>query len=143
MARIRIELPEKCIATFKIPVRITDINYGNHVGNNSMVEIIHEARMQFLLQHNFTEMDVCGTSLIMNELAIEFKNEAFYKDVLEVKIFVGEIAKVGFELFYSLSATRNNVSLIIANAKTGMVCFNYNAKKVEAVPEELKKILSN
>jgi acyl-CoA thioester hydrolase len=143
MARIRIELPEKCITSFKIPVRITDINYGNHVGNNSMVEIIHEARMQFLLQYNFTEMNVCGTSLIMNELTIEFKNEAFYKDVIEVKIFVGEIAKVGFELFYSLSATRNNVSLIIANAKTGMVCFNYNAKKVESMPEELKKILSN
>ena len=43
MARIKIELPAKCIAAFTIPVRITDINYGNHVGNNSMVEIIHEA----------------------------------------------------------------------------------------------------
>ena len=142
MARIRIDLPEKCIAVFTIPVRITDINYGNHVGNNSLAEIIHEARMQFLQQHNFTEMEVCGSSLIMNELSIEFKNEAFYKDVLEVKIFAGEISKVSFELFYSLSAIRNKVSLLIANAKTGMVCYNYKEKKVTAVPEELKKILT-
>src|SRR5664279_1802695 len=141
MARIKIEMPEKCIATFKIPVRITDINYGNHVGNDSLVAIIHEARMQFLRQYDYTEMNVSGTSLIMNELFIEFKNEAFYKDILEVKIFTGEIFKVGFEFFYSLSTMRDKSSLLIANAKTGMVCFNYEEKKLIPVPEELKKIL--
>ena len=94
MARIRIELPQNPIAVFTIPVRITDINYGNHVGNNSLVEIIHEARMQLLLQHGFTEMEAGGTSLIMNELVVDFKNEAFYKDTLEIKIFVGEISRV-------------------------------------------------
>ena len=93
MARIKIELPEKCIAIFIIPVRITDINYGNHVGNDSLVAIIHEARMQFLQQYGHTEIDVCGTSLIMNELLVEFKNEAFYKDIIEVKLFTGEIFK--------------------------------------------------
>ena len=141
MARIKIELPKKCIATFKIPVRITDINYGNHVGNDSLVAIIHEARMQFLDQHGYTEMNISGTSLIMNELFVEFKNEAFYKDQLEVKIFAGEIFKVGFEFFYSLSTMRDKSSLLIANAKTGMVCFNYEEKKLIPVPEELKKIL--
>jgi len=141
MARIRIELPEKCVAAFIIPVRITDINYGNHVGNNSLVEIIHEARMQFLRQHNFTEMEAGGSSLIMSELLIEFKSESFYTDALEVKIFVGEISRVSFELFYSVSTVRNSASIIIANAKTGMVCFNYDEKKIAAVPAELKKIL--
>ena len=141
MARIKIELPEKCNGTFKIPVRITDINYGNHVGNDSLVAIIHEARMQFFQQYGYTEVEVCGTSLIMNELAVEFKNEAFYKDIIEVKMFTGEIFKVGFELFYSLSTKRNNSSFIIARAKTGMVCFNYEEKKLMPVPEELKKIL--
>ncbi len=141
MARIKIELPEKCLATFKIPVRITDINYGNHLGNDSLVAIIHEARMQFLHQHGYTEMDVCGTSLIMNELFVEFKKEAFYKDMLEVKIFAGEIFKVGFEFFYSLSTVKDYSTLLIANAKTGMVCFNYKEKKLQPVPEILKEIL--
>ena len=141
MARIKIELPEKCIAVFTIPVRITDINYGNHVGNNSLVEIIHEARMQFLRQYDFTEMDAGGSSMIMNELIVEFKNESFYKDDLEVKMFVGEISRVSFELFYSISALRNTLSTIIANAKTGMVCYDYKQKKITGIPEKLKKIL--
>jgi acyl-CoA thioester hydrolase len=142
MARIRIDLPGKCIAVFTIPVRITDVNYGNHVGNNALVEIIHEARMQFLSQYGFTEMQAGGISLIMSELTVEFKNESFYKDDIEVALFVGEIGRVSFELFYSLSAFRNNNKTIIARAKTGMVCFDYNEKKVMAMPAGLKKILT-
>ncbi|MDQ6902526.1 MAG: thioesterase family protein [Bacteroidota bacterium] len=143
MVRIRIELPEKCLATFNIPIRITDINYGNHVGNNALVEVIHEARMQFLQEHDFTELEAAGTALIMNELLVEFKSEAFYKDILEVKIFAGEMSRVGFEIYYSISTTRNNQTFFIAKAKTGMVCFNYKEKTVESIPVELKNILSH
>jgi YbgC/YbaW family acyl-CoA thioester hydrolase len=142
MARVKIELPEKCIAAFTIPVRITDINYGNHLGHNSLVEIIHEARVQFLQQHNLTELDAAGTSLIMSELIVEFKNESFYQDILEVKIFMGELSKVSFEIFYSVSALRNNSSTVVANAKTSMVCFDYKEKKVESMPVELRNILT-
>lgn len=142
MARLKIELPSKPISSFHIPVRITDINYGNHVGNNSIVEIIHEARVQFLKQYNFSEMDVAGASLIMSELCVEFKNEAFYNDLLEVRMFSGEITRVSFELFYEISVIRNETSVIIALAKTGMVCYNYQIKKIESVPDELRSILS-
>lgn len=142
MARLKIELPQKILASVSIPVRITDINYGNHVGNNSIVEIIHEARVQYLKGHGFTELNVAGTALIMSELLVEFKNESFYNDVLEIKIFCGEITRVAFELFYEISVMRNEHEIIIALAKTGMVCYNYEIKKVSAVPEELRQILS-
>lgn len=141
MARIRIELPEKSIASLTIPVRITDINYGNHVGNNALVEIIHEARVQFLAHHHFTELDAGGTALIMNELLVEFKNESFYQDLLEVKIYSGEISKKSFELFYLITVLRDDKTIIIAHAKTGMVCYNYEQKKVDSLPEKLRLIL--
>lgn len=141
MARIKIELPQKSIASFSIPVRITDINYGNHVSNNALVEIIHEARVQFLAQHHFTELDAGGTALIMNELLVEFKNESFYNDLLQVKIFAGEISKKSFELFYQITVLRNENVLTIAHAKTGMVCYNYQEKKVGLLPEQLRLIL--
>ena len=142
MSRLKIELPEKLLTSVSIPVRITDINYGNHVGNNSIVEIIHEARVQLLQKHRFTELNVAGTALIMSELLVEFKNESFYKDLLEIKIFCGEVTRVSFELFYEISVKRNAQTVIIAFAKTGMVCYDYSTKKVSAVPEELRKILS-
>lgn len=141
MARIKIELPEKELARFTIPVRITDINYGNHVGNNAVVEIIHEARVQFLNLHGFKELDAAGTALIMSELLVEFKSESFYPDVLFTHLYCGEISKVGFELFYKITTVRDEKNITIAHAKTSMVCFNYGVRKVEMVPEKLKAIL--
>lgn len=141
MARIKLEIPEKVIASFTIPVRIADINYGNHVGNDAFVSIIHEARMQWLKQYGYTELKIEGIGLIMSDLVLEFKNESFYGDVVEVKLGAGELSRVGFELYYQLFTKRNDALVLLANAKTGMVCFDYDAKKVAAIPEKLKSIL--
>lgn len=143
MARIKLEIPEKLIASFQIPVRIADINYGNHVGNDAFVSIIHEARMQWLNQYGYTELKIEGIGLIMSNLAIEFKNESFYGDIIEVKIGVAETARVSFELYYQLFALRKNENILLANAKTGMVCYDYTAKKVASIPEKLKVILES
>ncbi len=143
MARIKIDIPEKVLATFLIPIRIADINYGNHVGNDAFVSIIHEARMQWLKQYDYTELNIEGIGLIMSDLAVEFKSESFYGDVVEVKLGAGEISRVGFELYYRLFAKRNDETILLANAKTGMVCYDYDAKKVAAIPEKLKTILED
>lgn len=141
MARIKIEIPEKVIGTFHIPVRIADINYGNHVGNDAFVSILHEARMQWLNQYGYTELKIEGVGLIMSDLALEFKSESFYGDVVAVRLGAGEISRVGFELYYQLTAKRNNETVLLANAKTGMVCYDYAAKKVAAIPGKFKVIL--
>jgi acyl-CoA thioester hydrolase len=141
MARIKINIPEKVIGSFIIPVRITDINYGNHVGNDAFTGIIHEARMQWLNQYGYSELQVEGIGLIMSDLAIEFKNESFYGDIMDVKLGAGELSRVGFELYYQLFAIRNKEVILLANAKTGMVCYDYEAKKVAPIPEKLKTIL--
>jgi acyl-CoA thioester hydrolase len=141
MPRIKLTIPDNTIATITIPVRITDINYGNHLGNDAFVSIIHEARVQWLLQHGYTELNIEGAGLILADLAVEFKNEGFYGDIIEVNISIGEISKVSFELYYHLSVKRDSNTVIVAFAKTGMVCYDYAAKKVIPVPEKFKRLL--
>lgn len=143
MPRIKVDLPEKLFdLSIKIPVRITDINYGNHAGNHSIVSIIHEARMQFLQQYGFTsELNIEGIGLIMSTLLVEFKNESFYKDIIEVKLGCNDVTRVSFGLIYLLSTVRSDKEITIAKAQTTMVCYNYELKKVSAVPEKLKNIL--
>lgn len=141
MARIKITIPDNKIASVNIPVRITDINYGNHLGNDVLVSIVHEARAQWLRSNGYSEIDVEGTGLIMSDLAVEYIHESFYGDELQIDISVGEIARVSFELYYTIQTTRNEKIILIAKAKTGMVCYNYAIKKVAAVPEKLKGLL--
>ncbi len=141
MARVKLIVPEKKIFVTEITVRITDINYGNHLGNDSLVSIIQEARMQWLATNNFTELNIEGASLIMADLAVEYKAEAFYADKLFIAIAIGEITRVSFELYYEITTTRNAKKIVVALAKTGMVCFDYGVKKVVGVPEAFLTIL--
>ncbi len=141
MARIRLSMPEKFIFTTELPVRITDLNYGGHVGNDTILTLIHEARMLFLRNAGYTEMNAAGASLIMSDVGIEFKNELFYGDRLQVKIIAAEFTRVGFDIFYQLEKITGDRSIIIALAKTGMVCYNYEQKKVTSLPQELIQTL--
>lgn len=141
MARLKLNLPNNHIFETTIAVRINDINYGNHVGNDAFVSMLHEARVQWLKANNFTELNIEGVGLIMSALAVEYKNESFYGDKILVEIFCGDITKVAFELYYQLSTQKNNEKIILVNAKTEMVCYEYTAKKVAAVPKCLLQIL--
>lgn len=138
MARIKIDIPQNIIAEIIIPVRITDINYGNHLGNDALISIIHEARMQWLAKHQYTELNIAGTGLIMSDLAVEYKAESFYGDVLNVKIGVAEISSVSFELYYHIFNQHNKE---MAKAKTGMVCYDYGKKKVAPIPLKFLSII--
>ena len=143
MARLKIALPEIFSFSCTIPVRITDINYGGHVGNDTVLTIIHEARMQFLNRLGYTEMRFGNCGMIMADVAIEFKNELFYGDTVIASVSTGDISKVGFELFYKLETTRDEGNPTgVAAARTGMICYDYDRKKIVSVPDEARKKLA-
>jgi acyl-CoA thioesterase FadM len=135
MARIKVELPEHFSFSTTIPVRITDLNYGKHVGNDTILSMIHEARVQFLQQFGYGELDFAGVGLIMSDVAIEFKNELFYGDAVKVSVAAADFSKIAFDLYYKLEKTSGDT--LIAVAKTGMVCYDYNKRKVAAIPGEV------
>ncbi|MBK8951560.1 MAG: thioesterase family protein [Chitinophagaceae bacterium] len=143
MARIKILLPEKFSFSCKIPVRITDINYGGHVGNDSVLSIIHEARMQFLHHYGYSEMDLAGAGMIMADVAIEFKGELFYGDIITASVIATDFSKIGFNIMYLLEKETNEIKKTIAYAKTGMICYDYSARKIVIVPEVAKKKLQH
>lgn len=138
MPRIKLELPSTFSFSTIIHVRITDLNYGGHVGNDTVLSFIHEARMRFLNNAGFSELDFAGVGLIMSDVQIEFKNELFYGDEIIASVAAGEFSKVGFDVIYKLEKKFNDTSVLVAIAKTGMVCYDYQKKKVVSVPEQVK-----
>src|SRR3982750_3713542 len=129
MPRIKIPLPDHFNFSTVLPVRITDLNYGGHVGNDTILSLIHEARVQFLQSIGYTELKFEGVSLIMADVGIEFRAEVFYGDVLTAMVTASGLSRVGFELYYQLLRSET----VIAIAKTGMVCYNYQQRKIVAL----------
>ena len=143
MGRVKIKFPaENPLFTTIIPIRIGDINYGGHVGNDAMLSIIHEARMLMLCSNGYTEMNAGGNSMIMADVMIAYKGEAFYGDTLTVHIYAEEIMERTFDLLYHITTIRSGIPTDITHAKTGMVCFDYEARKVAQMTDELKNYLT-
>lgn len=138
MARIKIELPKKFSFQTEIKVRISDINHGGHVGNQQYLSYAQEARMEYFAQYNFTEKDFGIVGGIMGDAAVIYKGEVFYGDILKVEMVAGNFHKYGFDLLYQM--TSQNTQKVVAIVKTGILCFDYEAKKLQNLPDSLKKL---
>ena len=143
MARIEIQLPEKFIFHTEIGVRVSDLNYGNHVGNDSVLTLMQEARTLFYRSMGFeSEVRLEGMiGQIVSDTAIVYKAESFLGDALKVEIAVGDLNKYGFDLFYKI--TNKATGKKIALGKTGIVCFDYSKRKMASIPEKLVEKLKS
>lgn len=132
MARVKIELPSTWAFSIDIPVRITDINYGNHLGNDSFLSILHEARMRWINQFGWTELNIEKTGLIMVDMAVRFKSEASFGDCLRIQLTPVEWSDLGFELIYL--ATNATTGAEVARAQSGMIFFDYTTRRMTRIP---------
>src|SRR5450432_2534741 len=135
MPRIKIDLPESFSFSTPFTVRITDLNYGAHVGNDKVLSFMHEARVRFLHSLGYTELDFEGTGLIMADAGLQFKLEIYYGDELVIHIQPSDINRVGFDLVYKIEKKTEEKINVAAIAKTAMICFDYSTKKVVNLPE--------
>lgn len=138
MARIKLEMPRHFTFTTELPVRISDINYGGHLGNDALLGLIHEARVRFLKQYQYSELDIEGLGLVMTDSAIIYKAESFHGDRLQVDVTVSDFNKYGCDFYYLLS--NHDTAVEIAHAKTGIVFFDYQKRKVAPVPTGFRQL---
>jgi YbgC/YbaW family acyl-CoA thioester hydrolase len=142
MNRIKIVLPEIFSFSTNLIIRVTDLNYGGHVGNDTFLSLIQEARQQFLKSHGYEELAIAGVGLIIADASIEFKRELNYGNIVKISVAAADFDKLGFDLFYKLEVMNGDESILAGRAKTGMLCYDYVQKKKVTVPEEVVKKLS-
>lgn len=139
MARVKLDIPEgNPVFSTNIPIRVTDLNYGNHLGNDAVLGLVHEARVRMLRSFGYSELDIGGCGIIMADAMIVYKNEGLYGYDLQIQIYIGEISRLSFELYYLLTTGSGSPEMEIARVKTGIVCFDYQQRKIVPVPEGFK-----
>ena len=140
MARITIDLPEIFIFSTNIPVRISDINRGGHVGWNFMFQILDEAYVQFWNGLDYPSKDDETISRITVDAGINYKRQAFHEQTLKVEIGANDFSSKGFDLIFRVTESGEEV----ARAKAGVLCYDYKTQKVIPIPERLKsKLIPN
>ena len=137
MARLQLNFPEdQFYYSTPLTVRVTDINAANHLGNDSMISMISEARARFLFEFGVPETERDGTGIIVTDLATTYKSEAYARDQLLFEVGVMDFNKYGGDITFRITRPRDRK--LIAMAKSGFVFFNYKSSEVMAMPEEFR-----
>lgn len=139
MARLILDFPEDqyCFST-QLTVRITDINGANHLGNDSMISMISEARARFLFDFGIGESRGDGSGIIVTDLATTYKAEAHARDQLLFEVGVMDFNRYGGDITFRI--TRPADGRLIAMAKSGFVFFDYRQSRVVAMPEAFRAL---
>lgn len=140
MARIDIHFDGPVLFRHPIEVRVSDLNYGNHLGHDSLVSLLHEARVRYLGSLGMHESDVDGTAMVIESLAVRYRSEARLGERLSVEIAAGELSSRMVELRYRVRSLDHE--RVVADASTALVCVDSAAGRAVSVPVRLHDVLA-
>ncbi|MGM0656413.1 MAG: acyl-CoA thioesterase [Thermodesulfobacteriota bacterium] len=133
MARIQIKMVDGFVFETELTIRTTDLNFANHVGNDTFVSLMQEARTRFFMDLGYSDLDVEGKGTIISDLAVIYKSQSYYGERLKFELGVGDFNKYGCDIFYRVTNAENQK--LILEAKTGIIFFDYEKNKVTTIPE--------
>jgi acyl-CoA thioesterase FadM len=130
----KIKLIEQPLYSFqyRTVLKIRDINYGNHLSNDAVVGLIHEARIDMFNKVGCSELDLGDkTGIIIADLVVNYKNQGYLGDKVIIHLEIDEIGKKSFRIFYKIERGNDTIAL----AETGVVMYDYQAEKITVVPK--------
>ena len=70
LARVKLTLPDAWQFDTTVTVRIGDINYGGHLGNDAVLSLVHEARLQYFKSLGYSEIDIEGVGIVLADAVV-------------------------------------------------------------------------
>lgn len=130
--------------SIEVPVLVNHLNYGNHLGYDSLLSMAQEARMRWLklISPRATEINISDNiGWLIRHLEVVYHSEAFHGDRLKIRLAAHGIKKTSFDFIYTV--THSGSRKKIADIKTKQVCFNLITKKPSKIPEILLEPLQS
>ena len=135
MARIQLEFPEPVIFKTELGIRVDDINYGGHVGNDRFLTLVQEARIRMFRAMGYrNEASIEeGRGIIVTDAALIYKSELFLGDEIQVEIGIADEKKFAVDIYYRITNLSNGK--ISALVKTAALSYNYVNRTIVPFPE--------
>ena len=123
---------------FYYTIKQEDLNYGNHVGNERALLFFQWTRESFLRQNNLSETNIGdGSGFIQVEATVQYKNQLFLNQKIEVRITKIEIKGLKIIFEYEIYTGKE---LAITGTAT-VLAYNYEEKKIKKIPTNFKEIV--
>lgn len=125
---------------FYIPytVRIADINYGGHVSNAAVLSFFQDARIAYLKQFGYSELDIGGCGLILPEAHVLYLAEMFLGDELRIGVRITELRNAAFVMAYGIERD----GIMTSEGTTNLVAFDYQLRKPRRLPDPFREAVT-
>lgn len=136
MARLRLDLPTAFPFETKLTIRVTDLNYGGHLGNDAILGMIHEARVRFLKNLDYGELNIEGLGILLTDCAILYRAQGFLGEEIRISVAPADFTRTGCDFFYLLQKDDGSE---LARGKTGIAFFDYPSQSLRPVPDAFRQ----
>jgi len=133
MSRVKVDVPDQFLFSMERNVGISDVNYARHLDSVKMMQILHEARLQFLASLGFTEANIFGLGMVVTDTAVDYRSESFANDQLIIDVGVSDLNRYGLDI--SLQVTNSALESVVCLAKIGVVFFDFDKHQISPMPE--------
>lgn len=141
MARVDIALPEHFCFSTELCIYQSHINEAAHLDNAQLMTLVSEARQRFFSHLGYTQTSVEGVGIVITDAAVRYLSEAFHGETLVFRLAAQDFNKYGCDLVYAVSERDSGRE--VARVKTGLVFFDYEARKVRPAPDAFRARLDS
>lgn len=133
MPRVQLKEKERYPFVTTLTVRVTDLNYGAHLGHDHLLGLAHEARLEMLASWGVSELDLGDgrTGVIAGDLCVSYQGEAFRGDALVFEIAATEVSSSAFRLAHRI---RRADKVAVALLEIGLIAFDYEKRRIASLP---------
>ncbi|HSP58709.1 MAG TPA: thioesterase family protein [Halomonas sp.] len=141
MERVRLEFPEtELVHRHPLTVRITDMNYGRHLGHDALVSLLHEARNHALASLGLGEADLEGHASVVADLAVQFQAEARWPDALVVETAIPAPRGKAITAYHRV--LREDDGRTVATARLNLLLLDPVSGRPAVVPEAVSRAIA-
>jgi len=141
MERVRLSFPEKDVMhRHSLTVRITDMNYGRHLGHDALISLLHEARVAALASRELREWDLGGYPCVAADLAVQYQAEARWPDLLVVETAIPEPGRKAITVYHRLLREADGAT--VASARINLMLVDPEDGRPVAIPADVRDALA-
>lgn len=141
MERIKLDFPETAILhRHPLTVRITDMNYGRHLGHDTLVSLLHEARIQAFGALGLTEWDMGGFPSVVADLAVQYQSEARWPDALVIETAIPEPAGKAITVYQRIRHAEGGRP--VATARLNVMLVDPAQGRSVAIPDGVRQAIA-
>ncbi|XKH59430.1 thioesterase family protein [Halomonas sediminis] len=145
MERVKLVFPHEAVFhRHPMTVRVTDMNYGHHLGHDALVSLLHEARIQALASLGLNEWDMHGYPSVVADLAVQYQSEARWPDSLSVETAIPTPESKALSIYHRVvkSAGDKSDGEVVATARVNQLLVDTQTGRPVTIPETVLAALA-